>query len=135
MAIGASVAVLVAIGAPVAILVAIGAPVAALSGESRYNASVGTFLAVCISSSSSELVSISNAERRRLILGCSLGTLPFSVPGVVFFAVRLFGVLGVFGNAFSTVTIRLVGSGTGWFRGLLRPLSATLGLRILRYGS
>ena len=76
---------------------AIGALVAVLSGESRYNASVSTFLAVFISSSS-ELVSISNAERRCLILGCSLGTLPFGVPGVVFFDVRLFGVLGVFGN-------------------------------------
>ena len=114
---------------------AIGAPVAVLSGELRYDASVGAFLAVCISSFSSELVSISNAERRCLMLGCSLGALPFGVPGVVFFVVRLFGVLGVFGNAFSTVTVRLVGSGTGWFRGLLRPLLVTLGLRILRYGS
>ena len=99
MAIGASVAALAVIGAPVATLVAIDAPVATLSGESRYDASVGTFLAVCISSSSSELVSIPNAERRRLMLGCSLGALPFGVPGVVFFTVRLFVVVGVFGNA------------------------------------
>ena len=135
MAIGALVAVLVAIGAPVAILVVIGTPVAVLSGESRYNAFVGAFLAVCIFSSFSELVSISNAERRRLILGYSLSTLPFGILGVVFFAVRLFGILGVFGDAFSTATVRLVSSETGWFRGLPRPFSAILGSRILRYGS
>ena len=66
--------------------------------ELRYDASVNAFLAVCISSSL-ELVSISNAERRRLIFRCSLGMLHFGVPGAVFFAVRLFSILEVFGNA------------------------------------
>ena len=100
---------------------AMGASAAALSGGSRCDASVAALLAVGISSSSSELVSISNAKSRRLTLGCSLGALPFGIPGVVFLAFSFVGGLEVLGGLFLgvlgiralTATDRLAGSGIG----------------------
>ena len=85
----------------------------------RYNTSVPALLAVGISSTSSELVSILNAESRRLTLSCSHGTLSFGILGVVFLAVSFFSGLEVLGVLFLsilgvyalTVIDRLAGSG------------------------